>query len=82
MFENENNKEKHLRKILNKFVKKDQNQFLKDSLFFDFFNLENKIKDKTFKHKNSSKTCCKTLVRWEEKLSKNLVENSPQNPFI
>ena len=38
VFGNENNKEKHLRKIPNRFVKKDQNQFPEDSLFFDFSN--------------------------------------------
>ena len=44
VFENENNKEKYLKKILNRFVKKAQNQFLKDSLFFDFFNTFKKNK--------------------------------------
>jgi len=38
VFEKENNKEKYLEKTSNRFVKKDQNQFPEDSLFFDFFN--------------------------------------------
>jgi len=43
-----NNKEKHLRKILDRYKNKDQNQFSKNSLFFDFFNTLKQIKDKTF----------------------------------
>jgi len=39
-----NNKEKHLEKILDRYENKDQNQFLKDSLFFDFSNTLKQIK--------------------------------------
>ena len=53
VFGKENNKEKYLKKIPNRFVKKDQNQFPKDSLFFDFSNtLRKQIKDKIFRLKN------------------------------
>ena len=38
VFGKENNKEKYLGKTLDKYVNKDQNQFPKDFLFFDFFN--------------------------------------------
>jgi len=36
VFEKENNKEKYLRKTQDRYVNKDQNQFPKDLLFFDF----------------------------------------------
>ena len=43
VFEKENNKEKYLEKMRDRYVNKDQNQFPKDSLFFDFFqHFENK----------------------------------------
>ena len=59
---NENNKEKHLGKTPNRYRKKDQNQFPKDSLFFDFSNTLKQIKDKSFCIKTLQKTCCKILV--------------------
>ena len=46
VFEKENNKEKHLKKILDRYVNKDQNQFPKD-----LPTLWKQIKDKDFRLK-------------------------------
>jgi len=67
VFEKENNKEKYLRKLLDRYVNKDQNQFFKDILFFDFFNtLKTKYKIKILGSKTSFKLAAKHLKRWEE----------------
>ena len=61
VFGNKNNKEKYLGKTPNRYWNKDQNQFSKDSLFFNFFNTLKQIKDKTFGSKTLSKLAAKHL---------------------
>ena len=79
MFENENNKEKHLGKTPNRYVKKDQNQFPKDSLFFDFFNTLKQIKINLFGTKNLFKLATKLLEDGKRSSLKILYKTAQEN---
>ena len=54
VFENKNNKEKHLGKLIDRYENKNQNQIPNDSLFFDFSNTLKQIKEKLFGTKTLS----------------------------
>ena len=81
MFGKKNNKEKHLKKILDRYENKDQNQFPKDSLFFNFSNTLKQIKIKLLGSKTLFKLAVKQLKDGKRSSLKILLKTAQEKPF-